>query len=258
MTVQNFGRVLAMVALGFNLSCLTVFAAEFDSSHALFDAVLKQSVKDARVDYAGLKARPQELNGYLSQVAAVSRTTFKGWTEPAQIAFLVNAYNAYTLKLIVDHYPLKSIKDIGNFLSGPWDQPAVRLFGQVTTLGQLEHGILRKDYDEPRIHFALVCAAKGCPPLRAEAYTGARLEVQLVDQARQFLAQPDKNRIAGADRTIHLSPIFKWYAGDFEKGHGSVVAALRPYWPGTSGALASEDLKVRYTTYDWSLNAQAK
>ncbi len=229
----------------------------FDHAHGQFDRVLKQHVKNARVDYAGLKAHPEELNRYLGQVAAVSKTEFKKWTEPEQIAFLINAYNAYTLKLIIDHYPLKSIKDIGSLLNGPWDQPVVKLFGETMDLNTLEHKILRKDYAEPRIHFGLVCAAKGCPPLRNEAYVGARLEGQLADQAKQFLAESARNRIAASERVVYLSSIFKWYGSDFEKKSGSVLAALKPYWPAKPPA-EYESFKIRYTHYDWSLNGQGK
>jgi hypothetical protein len=171
------------------------------------------------------------------------------------MAFLINAYNAYTLQLIIDHHPVKSIKDIGSFFKGPWDQPVVRLFGRTLTLNNLEHDIIRVDYQEPRIHFALVCAARGCPPLRNEAYLADRLEEQLDDQVRRFLATPDKNRVDASRRTVYLSPIFKWYGADFEKQHGSVLAALQPYWPKASASvLAQGGFKIRYTDYDWSLN----
>ncbi len=242
------------------LSCATLAsraaAADFDQSHTIFDGVLKQYVKNARVDYAALNAHPQDLNRYLDQVAPVSKSDFKKWSEPQQIAFLSNAYNAYTLRLIIDHYPLKSIKDIGNFISGPWDQPVVKLFGETINLKTVEHKILRVEFAEPRLHFALVCAAKGCPPLRSEAYVGTLLEEQLVDQAKLFLAEATKNRVAATERTVYISPIFKWYGGDFQKKSGSVLAALKPYWPGK--ATAPDDFKIRYTAYDWSLNEQSK
>jgi len=234
------------------------WAGSFDHSHAAFDGVLKQYVKDAHVDYAGIKAHPGELNRYLDQVAAVPRTEFQKWSEPQQIAFLTNAYNAYTIWLIVEHYPLKSIRDIGNVVSGPWDQPIVQLFGEMTDLNTLEHKVLRVNYAEPRLHFALVCAAKGCPPLRGEAYVAERFEAQLVDQAKQFLAASEKNRVDAAARTVFLSPIFKWYGGDFEKKSGSLLAALKPYWPEQAAAVATDDFKISYTDYDWSLNEQAK
>ena len=249
---------LALFAVALSCATLTsrVAAANFDQSHAIFDGVLKQYVKNSRVGYAALKAHPQDLSRYLDQVAAVSKTEFKNWSEPQQIAFLSNAYNAYTLRLIIDHYPLKSIKVIGSFISGPWDQPVVKLFGETINLNTLEHKVLRVDYAEPRIHFALVCAAKGCPPLRGEAYVGPRLEEQLVDQAKQFLAEATKNRIAATERTVYLSPIFKSYGGDFEKKSGSVLAVLKPYWP--ENAIATDGFKIRYTDYDWSLNEQTK
>jgi hypothetical protein len=257
MTGSIISRTLCSVALGLAVLASHAAAAEFDQSHALFDVVLKQRVKNARVDYAGLKAHPQDLNRYLDQVAGVSKTEFKKWSEPQQIAFLSNAYNAYTLRLIIDHYPLRRIKDIGSIFSGPWDQPVVRLFGGTMDLNTVEHRILRKDYTEPRLHFVLVCAAKGCPPLRGEAYVGARLEAQLVDQAKQFLAESAKNRVDAATRTVYLSPIFKWYGSDFEKKHGSVLAALKPDWPGKSVA-GYEEFKIRYTEYNWSLNEQPR
>jgi Protein of unknown function, DUF547 len=245
--------MMSVFALGFE--ALPSSAQGFDQNHKLLDDLLHHYVKDARVDYAGLKANPQELNRYLAQVAAITTSHFKQWNEKQQIAFLINAYNAYTLRLILHHYPVKSIKDIGSLLTGPWDQPVVNLFGQTLTLNAVEHGILRKDYAEPRIHFALVCAAKGCPPLRNEAYVGARLDEQLDEQARQFLANPRKNRVDVENQTVYLSPIFKWYGADFHKKSGGVLQFLTPYWPETERAeLEKGGFKIRYTDYDWSLN----
>lgn len=236
-----------------------VHATGFDQSHALLSQVLKTYVHDARVDYAALKAHPQELNRYLNEVAAVRRSHFDHWTQKQQIAFLINAYNAYTLKLIIDHYPIKSIKDIGHFWRGPWDQPVVHLFGKTITLDTIEQDMLRKDYREPRIHFALVCASIGCPPLRSEAYVAARLDKQLNDQAKRFLANRSKNRVDAADHTVYLSPIFKWYGEDFKKKSGSVLAFLKPYWPKKERIeLESGRFEVRYTDYNWSLNGTGR
>ncbi|MDE3100406.1 MAG: DUF547 domain-containing protein [Verrucomicrobiota bacterium] len=250
--------MLSIFALG--LTALPSSAAEFDQTHKVFDDVLHHYVKDARVDYANLKANRQELNRYLGQVAAVTKSDFKQWNENEQIAFLINAYNSYTLRLILDHYPVKSIKDIGHIWSGPWDQPVVRLFGNTITLNSLEKEI--RDYHDPRIHFALVCASIGCPPLRSKAYVASRLNEQLDEQARQFMANRSKNRVDVANRTIYLSPIFKWYAGDFQNKAGSVLDFINPYWPKDERAelekLGQEKFEVRYTDYDWSLNAQAK
>lgn len=229
----------------------------FDQTHPLFDQVLKRYVRNALVDYSALKANRQDLDRYLSEVATVAEPGFRAWPEKQRLAFLINAYNAYTLQLIVDHYPVKSIKDIGSWLKGPWDQPVVRLFGRTLTLNDLEHKILQVQYAEPRIHFALVCAARGCPPLRNEAYVGNRLDAQLDDQARQFLGTPGKNRVDFTDHVIYLSPIFKWYGADFEKQAGSVLSFLKPYWPAKDAAeIAKGGFSVRYTDYDWSLNQE--
>ena len=234
-------------------------------THAAFDAVLQSHVADGRVNYAALKAAPQPLNAYLDTLAAVPAADFKMWSEKDRLAFLFNLYNAATLKLIVDHYPVASIKKIGGFFNfgglgdGPWKQKVVRLFGQVTTLDHVEHGIIRQNYAEARAHFALVCAARGCPPLRAEAFVGAKLDTQLDEQGRVFLGQAEKNRVDAAKRTLHLSPIFKWFAGDFEAAAGSVEKFVTPFFPEAArAALAAGGFKVNYTDYDWSLNDAAK
>jgi Protein of unknown function, DUF547 len=248
-------KIGMLIVLALGPAALPSSAAGFDQTHQLFDDMLHHYVKDARVDYTGLKANTHELNRYLAHVAAVTKSDFKQWNENEQIAFLINAYNAYTLRLILDHYPVKSIKDIGSLLTGPWDQPVVNLFGQTLTLNAVEHGILRKDYTEPRIHFALVCAAKGCPPLRNEAYVGTRLNEQLDDQARRFLANPQKNRVDVENQTVYLSPIFKWYGADFQKKSGGVLQFLMQYWPETERTeLEKGGFKIRYTDYVWSLN----
>lgn len=252
---QTLSQTIWILALGFGLSSSFATAAEFDHSHWLLDQVLKRHVKDALVDYNALKATPKDLNAYLDQLAAMRESEFKRWKQQEQIAFLLNAYNAFTLRLIIDHYPVKSIKDIGTFLKGPWDQPVVRLFGKTLTLATVEHQILRERYSEPRIHFAMVCAARGCPPLRAEAYQPDALDRQLDDQARQFLAILEKNRVNASERVVYLSPIFKWFAGDFEKKSGSVLAFLRPYFPEEPRhAFEKGGLRIKYTDYDWSLN----
>lgn len=243
-----------LAVIGCLLGLELLQAAIFDPNHALLDRTLKAHVRDALVDYVGLKARRGDLDRYLEEVAEVQEGTFKAWEEAQQLAFLINTYNAATLQLVIDHYPVASIKKIGTWLKGPWDQPVVRLWGSMLTLNDLEHKILRVRYDEPRIHFALVCAARGCPPLRSEAYVASRLGAQLDDQARRFLAESEKNRVDVQGRTVYLSPIFRWYGEDFVKGPGSVLRALLPFWPASVAEQVDEDFKVRTTAYDWTLN----
>ncbi len=233
----------------------TAAGAEFDHFHALYGKVLRQFVTNGLVDYAALKKQPQDLNAYLDKLAAVSETQFNAWSQSEQIAFLVNLYNAATLKLIIDHYPIESIRKIGWLLKGPWDQEVVRLFGNKTTLDHVEHGLLRKKYNEPRIHFALVCAALGCPPLRQEPYLASSLDAQLKEQGAQFISNESKNRVDLKKRTVYLSPIFKWFNQDFEKKSGSVVKFVAPYFSGEAReALLKGGFRIRYTDYDWSLN----
>jgi hypothetical protein len=229
--------------------------ADFDQSHTLLDRTLKIHVQDRLVAYAALKANSTNLDEYLNQCAAVSKTDYGKWPEPQRLAFCINLYNASTLRLILDHYPVKSVKKIGGWFSGPWEEPAVRLFGQTTTLDHLEHKMMRVEFNEPRLHFAIVCAARGCPPLRNEAYTAEKLEVQLADQGRSFLVDPTKNRVELKTGVVYLSPIFKWFEEDFARDAGTVLKFIAPYFPAdVKRELNQGNLRIKYTDYDWSLN----
>ena len=239
-----------MKALLTFFTLLVSFSSLEAFDHSGIDSVLKRYVDESgMVDYAGLKANRAGLDRYLESTAAVSRSSFDGWGKAEQLAFLINLYNAETLQYIVDHYPVASIKKLGGLISTPWDKKNVSLLGQKVSLNHLEHKVIRPNYAEPRIHFALVCAAMGCPPLRNEAFTAAKLDSQLEDQARIFLGETAKNRLDGG--TLHLSPIFKWYRDDFEKGGQSVSGYVAPY---IDGATAGKP--VEWTDYDWSLNKQ--
>ena len=233
-------------------------AEPFDQTHGRFARVLAATVKDARVDYAKLKAAPAELDAYLKDVAAVPAAEFARWNKADRLALLLNLYNAQTLRLIVDHYPLKSIRTIGVLPGAAWRELVVRFGGQMLTLEHLENKVIRVEYREPRIHFALVCAALGCPPLRGEPYVGAQLSEQLDDQARAFLATPEKNRFDAAKNTLFVSQIFKWYAEDFTKAAGSVAAYVKPFLPTAQRDALTDPakVKVQFTDYDWTLNAR--
>lgn len=245
-------------------------AAQFDQTHAGYDALLKRFVTDGRVDYRGLKADTAALDSYLDNTAGVSEAAFNAWAESERLAFLINLYNAATLKLIVDHYPVKSIKYIGSIFKGPWDQPVVRLLGNTITLDNLEHDIVRKQYSEPRIHMALVCAAKSCPTLRSEAYVADKLHAQLDDQSRRFLASPAGLRIDRGSKVVYFSSIFKWYGEDFVAGFSppsgfsgltKTERAVANFCSGHISPSGGDYLKaggysVKYLDYDWSLNTK--
>ncbi|MCK4564164.1 MAG: DUF547 domain-containing protein [Verrucomicrobia bacterium] len=209
------------------------------------DPILKKHVVEGRVDYRTLVADPKLLADYLTQAGQTPESEFKSWGEKRQLAFLINLYNASTLQLIVDHYPVKSIKAIKRRFKGPWDQKVVTLHGKRITLNELEHGIIRKRYKEPRVHMALVCAAKGCPILRSEAYTAEELDEQLDDQSRRYLATPAGLVIDRQKGVASISAIFKWYGSDF----ASVPAFVEKH----SGE-SMKGLKIKYLRYDWLLN----
>ncbi len=263
---------------------ITTPAAAQSFSHATFDTVLADYVRDSRVDYAALKADRALLDRYLSQLAAVTSEEFEAWPEPEQIAYLINAYNAYTLETIIDHYPIKgsgffkklvapkrfafpsnSIRHI----DGVFDKIPHRVVGRELTLDGIEHETLRVNYNEPRIHFALVCAAVSCPPLRTEAYTGDRLDEQLDEQGQAFLNDPRLNRFELEAGEVHLSKIFDWFGDDFrqfaggagyagdEKIAGVLSFVSRYLSDRVQGFLEGGDYEVRFLAYDWTLNDQA-
>ena len=242
------------ILIFFPLFFLISFKAEpsngFDQTYALYATVLSKYVKNGHVDYIGIKSSPGELTAFLESTAKVSKDEFETWTEDQQLAFLINVYNARTIELIIDNYPVESIRDIKKDGKGPWDQPVVKIFSGIITLNQLENGVIRKNYNEPRIHFALVCASIGCPPLLDKPYTGANLDTELETQTKKFLSDARKNSIDRNNKTLRVSPIFEWYAGDFEKVAGSPADFLKKYY----GGFPLDGYIIAYTDYDWSLN----
>jgi hypothetical protein len=228
--------------------------------HGRFDRLLAAFVDaEGNVDYARLRAQADSvLAPYLRRLAT---TDPAGLGRDARLAFWINAYNAYTLQLIVDHYPVQNIWAVTPGPPEPKDNSPFALeVGPVAdtmrTLDEIEHEIIRERFDEPRIHFALVCAAASCPRLRREAYTGPRLEAQLEDQTRTFLHDDQKNRIpAGPDR-IAISRILKWYGGDFGD-EAALQRFMAPYFEGeVRDRLAAAAYEVTYRPYDWALNDQ--
>jgi hypothetical protein len=233
-------------------------AADLESEHAAWTSLLRRYVSDGLVDYPGLKRGRSELDGYLHSLESVEGSELDAWPRPDQLAFWINAYNAYTVKLVLDHYPLRSIRSIG-FLPGSAFKrkfiPLDRVAGGKLSLDDLEHRILRERFREPRIHFAIVCASRSCPVLRDEAYRGRDLEAQLDDAARRFLRDPARNRYDPASRTLSLSSIFKWFRGDFEGAAGTLPAFVARYADApTAEALRRGGVRVEFLDYDWSLN----
>lgn len=221
--------------------------------HQQWTEILSRYVVDGVVDYQGFKQSEQELDNYL---AVLAETYADQLAENDQLAFYINAYNAYTVKLILNHFkngrPPESIRKIGGLFKSPWDIRFAVLGGETYSLDNIEHDIIRKRFAEPRIHFAVNCASKSCPPLISDAYEGDTIDTQLEDSTRSFLEDSAHNYFQGD--TLYVSSIFKWYKEDFADdpaaffiGHvtGDLKAALDS---------AADRIVVRYIDYDWSLN----
>ncbi len=264
------GRLVILMTLA--LGGGAAWAATFD--HGAWDALLRRHVvvlgggQATQVDYAGMAADRSTLQGYLRALEGVDQAQFDAWPRDAQLAFLINAYNAWTVELILGAYPdLQSIKDLGSLFRSPWKRSFIPLLGETRSLDDIEHGLIRGSgrYDDPRIHFAVNCASIGCPALRTEAYVEERLDAQLAEQTRLFLADRSRNRLAGD--TLEVSSIFKWYGGDFEKGWRG-YRSLEEFFSAEDQALAldlapaaveglrSGMVEIDYLDYDWGLNAK--
>ena len=187
-------------------------------------------------------------------MAKVDEASFSNWPEKQRLTYLINLYNAATIKLITDNYPVKSIRDINKEGQGPWELEVVNLFGKKSSLNSLEHEIIRKNYNEPRVHFALVCAALGCPKLPGEAFTFPKLEEQLAERTKLYLSDKNINYIDENNKVVYLSSIFNWFAGDFIKTNGSVSAFVKEYLPADESKIINLDYSLKFTEYDWKLN----
>jgi len=232
--------------------------------HSLLTAVLAAHVRDGKVDYAALRG-DERLDRYLAALAATDPAALTGKAE--QLAFWLNAYNAYTLRLILDRNPVKSITEIGRgglvlgsiLKTTAWDIRFARVGGRDYTLNEIEHEVIRRRFGDARAHFALVCASGSCPVLRPEAYSAANLDEQLDDQGKLFLRDSTRNRFDLATRTARLSSIFKWFKGDFGRTDREALLAAAKYAPDEARrAIEAEPDKwrVEYLAYDWSLNSR--
>ncbi len=221
--------------------------------HSMLDEVLRAHVDDrGLVDYAALHRDPAKLDQY---IAALQDAPFEALGRDEKLVLLINAYNAFTLRLILDHYPVASIRDIPG--AERWDAVRWQVGKQTWSLNQIEHEQVRPHFVEPRIHFALVCAAIGCPPLRPEAYTVERLEEQLAAQTEYVHMHPRWFRYEPGSDTVHLTQLYKWYGGDFEQTAGSVLSYVANYAPSLTATLErGEPPAIDWLDYDWSLNAK--
>ncbi|HVY07709.1 MAG TPA: DUF547 domain-containing protein [Burkholderiales bacterium] len=243
--------------------------AAFDQTHAQWDALTHRHVVPtsygyaSQVDYKGFQADRAALKAYLDGLSAVTPAEYEGWTRPQKLAFLINAYNAFTVELVLTAYPeLKSIKDLGSFLRSPWKKTFFSLLGKEHSLDDIEQEMIRAPgaFDDARIHMALNKASAGSPALRKEAFVADKLDAQLEDGVQRFLSDRSRNRFDAQTRKLEVSKLFDWSAKDFAARAGSVEAWLAKYSDrlgdnlGQRQAIRNKQAKVEYLDYDWSLN----
>lgn len=233
----------------------------FDHSHKLFDNILKESViyddKQSWFNYKDLDTK--KLNIYLKSLSKVSKKEFNSFTKDQQLAFLINAYNAFTIKLIKKNYPLKTIKSIGSIFKSAWKIRFINFLGDKVHLDNIEHDMIRKNFNEPRIHFAVNCASIGCPSLLNRVFIADRLEIQLSKVEKDFLTDFKKNRVDHKNNKIYLSKIFKWYGKDFTKNYGTLNNYIIKFFKKTEGKKnikldKLQKYSIEWTYYNWDLN----
>jgi hypothetical protein len=234
-----------MIYISFVLAVMTSMTTPNATTpdHGLWEAVLQRYVSETgEVDYKKLTSNERALNAYLEELA--SHPPMDSWSRDEKLAYWINAYNAFTVKLIVDNYPVKSIRDLHD--GNPWDVKWIELGKQTYSLNQIEHDIIRPRYDEPRIHFAVNCAAQSCPPLLNHAWTAGNLEQYLEQQTRAFINNEQYNKINA--KSLKLSQIFNWYGEDFDP--------LKSFVKQYTDVAVTPNAKVEFRDYNWALNAK--
>jgi hypothetical protein len=235
---------------------ITPACAPFDHGYAAWTALLTRFVHDGEVDYAGWKREGErELWGFFGVWEALPGTCFDRFSRGEQMAFWINAYNAYTVRLILDHYPsVKSIRSLGLYPGAIFRKRYIRLAnlrGHELSLDDIENDELRAHFGDARVHFAINCASRGCPPLPAQAFRAPELDGQLTAAARAFFRDPKRTRYDATTHTLWLSMILKWFHEDFEKAAGSVPGFVARYLPEAQSAS-----KIEFVDYDWTLNGK--
>jgi len=255
-----YALLLSFFALALS-SFVALPASAQGSSAALdgYDRLLKKYV-DAKglVNYTGLATERATLDQYTAHLAAIRPAEYAGWNDQEKMAMWINAYNAYTLVSILDATPIKRTsfvhpKNSIRQIKGVWKEKQWPVMGSGITLDDMEHQRLRKDWKEPRIHMAIVCASIGCPSLRPEAFRGSKLETQLAEQTRAFFADPQHFSVDIKDKKLNLSKLFEWFGEDF----GNIATFAAPYVDSSTAAfLKAGGYETNYLKYDWTLNEQ--
>jgi len=272
--------VLTLLLLGWSLGSAH---ADFDHRHQAWDALVKKHVvlvdggNASQLRYAGMQKDRAQLKSYIETLSGVSRREFDGWTKAQRMAFLINAYNAFTVEKILTRYPdIQSIWDFGKIFGNPFKDKFFKLFGEDFSLDRVEHETLRKPgaYNDPRVHFAVNCASVGCPMLREEAYVADRLGSQIEEQTRRFLSDRTRNRFNSTEGALEVSKIFDWFKEDWTSGYlgldskGPSITSREQFFAGYADLLADQPedrarmrerrTEIRFLDYDWNLNGAKK
>jgi len=255
-------RILIFLGIFINSFFSPFYFLANDHDFSSWQESLKRHVKNGLVHYAAIQKNPNLFDGAVSAIGHIKREEYDPWSQNEKKAFWINAYNIGAIKLIVDYYPLKRSLGLQALRYPPnsiqqipdvWNQKALTILGRKVSLNYMENGILRKEFQDPRIHFAIVCASLGCPVLRDEPYVPEQLDAQLDEAARHFMQDHKKVNYDARNNTLYLSPIFKWFKEDFEKV-GGVISFVKKYKP--EGMPLRDDAKIQWLDYDWSLNEQ--
>jgi hypothetical protein len=245
--------------------------SDFDHGYAAYERVLRRHVRPPRVDYVALSADRTALDAALEMMNRPGGDEERRWTRGERMAFWINAYNLFTLRAIVDHYPIKSHfltmqpRNSIRQIDGVWTHLAWQAAGRTVTLDDIEHRILRPEFKDPRVHFAINCASIGCPPLHNEPYRASTLDAQLDAAARRYLGSPDGLQVDGS--TLRVSSILKWYGDDFvprfaaepaggrDAAERAILGVVAAFGPAPAAALArTPSVRVAFLSYNWSLN----
>lgn len=268
-----------LIAFAAAILPLSAAAQSFDHEHRAWTALLKKHVvlidggKGSQVRYDGFAKDRTALADYRRSLSGVNAAEYAGWTKAQQMAFLINAYNAFTIEKVLTRHPdIQSIWDFGKIFGNPFKDRFFKLFGRDFSLDMIEHETLRKpgNFNEPRVHFAVNCASIGCPMLREEAYTASRLDAQLEEQTRRFLSDRSRNRYNPQSGSLEVSEIFKWFKEDWTSGYRGLDGKQAPmqsreqFFARYAALLASDadqrkvieaqKTELGFLDYDWRLN----
>lgn len=253
--------MLLLFFLNFN----RVSAQGFDHDYQKWGKTLNNFVvtvgSSTRFDYSDLKSNSKDFLEILESFSRVQKKEFHSWSSDQRLAFLINAYNIFTIKLIIDNYPVATIKKIGGLFTNPWKIQFISLLEEKISLDEIEHTLIRKQFKEPRIHFAVNCASISCPALNETPFKPQSLDAQLEAAALRFLNDSKQNYFDPKANTLWLSSIFKWYGSDFTENGITLEALSLKHMTLTAEQKATikpGDTKIKYLDYDWNLNEKKK